>query len=241
MDDKIFEEIGLTPAETKVYIALLKTGETNAGPLLEKTGLQNSTLHKTLHRLISKGFASFIVKGKRRFYKGADPSHILKSIDDNKRKFESIIPELITFQKPVEKQEAIVYERFKGFKTMLYELIKDGKKGDEYLFFAFYTENPDDNDNVYLFYKDFEFERKKRGIKVKGIAPESIRNKFIGRDANQVVFTDFPIPMNIGVFKDKIIFTPWEDGQVSYLVYSKQLSESFRRYFYSIWNKYKKG
>lgn len=241
MDNKIFEEIGLTPAETKVYIALLKTGEINAGPLLEKTGLQNSTLHKTLHRLISKGFASFVVKGKRRLYRAADPSHILKFIEENKRKFESIMPDLKNFQKPVEKQEAVVYEGFNGLKTMLYELIEDGKKGDEYLFFAFYTENPDDNDNVYLFYKDFEFERKKRGIKVKGIAPESIRSKFKGRDTSQVVFVNFPVPMNIGVFKDKIIFTPWEDGQVSYLVYSKQLAESFRKYFYSVWISNKKG
>ena len=58
MDEGIFREIGLTSAETKVYLGLLKTGQTTAGPLLYETGLQNSTLHKTLHTLVAKGFAS---------------------------------------------------------------------------------------------------------------------------------------------------------------------------------------
>lgn len=233
MEEKIFQEIGLTNAETKVYLSLLKTGETNAGPLLEKTGLQNSTLHKTLHRLISKGFASYIIKGKRRLYKASDPSLILKLIEDNKTKFENILPELINLQKPVEKQEAIVYEGFKGLKTLLYELIKDGKKGDEYLFFSFYSENPDEFEEVYSFYREFEKERKKRGLIVKGIAPESLKEKLKGR--KNIVFVNFPVPLNLSIFKNKIIFTPWEDGKISYLVYSKQLSESFRKYFYSIW------
>ena len=53
MDTQILQEIGLSNTEAKVYLALLKTGQTTAGPLLRETGLQNSTLHKTLHSLVS--------------------------------------------------------------------------------------------------------------------------------------------------------------------------------------------
>ena len=103
MDTQIFTEIGLTGAETKVYIALLKTGLTTAGPLLDETGLQNSTLHKTLHKLVNKGFASFIVKGKTHYYQAANPEVILKFIHEKEEKFESIMPELKVLQKPIEK------------------------------------------------------------------------------------------------------------------------------------------
>jgi len=237
MNEQIFQEIGFTSAETKVYLALLKTGQTTAGPLLKETRLQNSTLHKTLHKLVAKGFASFVIKGKTHYYKAADPETVLKFIKEKEIKFESMLPELKQLQKPIEKQEAEVYEGFKGFKNMLYEVIKDGQEGDEYLFFSFYTENPDDFDNVYNFYKDFEKERKKLGLIVKGLAPSKIKHKFKRREIKNIKFVDFPIPLNISVFRNNVIFTPWEDKQISFMIYSKQLAESFRQYFYSIYNR----
>jgi sugar-specific transcriptional regulator TrmB len=239
MDEKIFEEIGLTNAETKVYIALLKEGATTAGPLLDSTSLGNSTLHKTLNKLVSKGFASFTIKGKIRQYKAADPENIMKFIKEKETKFESLLPQLKGMQSPVEKQEADVYEGFAGLKSMLYEFIKNAKKGDEYLFFSFYTKNPDDFDNVYNFYKEFEKDRKKVGVVVKGIAPSSIKDKFKGRDIKNLKFVDFSVPLNISVFNDKVVFTPWEDRKVSFLIHSKQLADSFRVFFYSIWNRKK--
>jgi hypothetical protein len=54
-----------------------------------------------------------------------------------------------------------------------------------------------------------------------------------------VKYVDFPIPLNISIVNDKIMFTPWEDKQVSFLIHSRQLAESFRRYFYSIFDKIK--
>jgi HTH-type transcriptional regulator, sugar sensing transcriptional regulator len=237
MDENIFQEIGLTNAEAKTYIALLKTGITTAGPLLDETGLQNSTLHKTLHKLVSKGFASFNIKSKTRYYQASEPENILRFIREKESRFESMLPELKMLQKPIEKQQAEVFEGFKGFKNMLYDFIKEAKRGDEYLFFSFYTENPDDFDNVYNFYVDFEKERKKQGIVVKGLAPTKIKEKFKGRNMKNVRFVDYPIPLNISVFQDKIIFTPWQDKQVSFLINSRQLAESFRQYFNSIYDK----
>ena len=60
MDTKILEDIGLTNAEIKVYLALLELGSSTAGHILEKSGLQNSVVHMTLHKLIDKGFITFI-------------------------------------------------------------------------------------------------------------------------------------------------------------------------------------
>ncbi|MGV8151450.1 MAG: TrmB family transcriptional regulator [Candidatus Nanoarchaeia archaeon] len=237
MDEKIFSEIGFTNAETKIYLALLKIGLTTAGPLLIQTGLQNSTLHKTLHKLVSSGFVSFTINGKTRYYQATDPENLLKVIKERETRFESLLPELKTMQKPFEKQEAEVYEGFKGLKNMLYDFIKEGNKGDEYLFFSFYTENPDDFDNVYNFYKEFEKERKKLGLVVRGIAPHSIKNKFKGRNLGNIRFVNFPVPLNISVFNNKVILTPWQDKQVSFMIHSKQLADSFRNYFYSIWKR----
>ena len=241
MDTSILEDLGLTNAEIKVYLALLELGTSTAGPIIQKTGLQNSVVHMTLHKLLEKGFISFIIKGKVRHYQANDPRNIIKFIDEKKQKFEQILPELLIKQLNKEPQGAEVYTGFRGFKNMQYEFISDAEPGDDYLFFSFYTKNKETYDIVNAFYKEFAIVRAKKGIIVKGIAPLDIKKTFKGRvDYDRMVFVDFPIPTNISIFKNKIIFTPWEDGQVAFLVHSKQLADSLRGYFYSIWDRYKK-
>lgn len=240
MDESIFKEIGLTNAESKIYLALLKTGQTTAGPLLEKTGLQNSTFHKTIHKLITKGFASYIIKGKTHYYHAVEPENILKLISEKEKKFMAIMPELKILQKPIDKQTAEVFEGFNGFKNMTYELIENANKGDEYLYFAFLAENHPDYEKVYAFYTEFEKERSKKGIIVKGIVPSKIKEMYKKRNQKNILYVDFPILTNISIFQDKVYFTPWDEKEVSFLIQSKQFADSFRQYFYSIWNKYKK-
>jgi HTH-type transcriptional regulator, sugar sensing transcriptional regulator len=240
MINELLLELGFTVAESKVYLALLKAGVTTAGPLLDMTHLQNSTLHKTLKSLVSKGFASYTIRSKTRYYQAVSPDFLLKVLREKEEKLKSLLPSLKALQKPVQKQKAEIFEGFKGLKNMLFEMIEDAGKGDEYLFFAFYTKDPDSEDRVYEFYKDFEKERLHRGIKVRGIAPSSIKDKFKGRKVKNVVFVNTPIPMNIGIVKDKIMFTPWEDSEVSILIHSKQLANSFKAYFELLWKKAKK-
>lgn len=238
MDYSILEQIGLTPAEIKVYIALLKRGTTTAGPLLDETALQNSTLHKTLHKLIKDGLASFAVKGKIRHYRAVDPSIILKIMKARQTEFTELLPQLKMLQMPIERQDVEVYEGFKGLENMLYQFINGAKKGDEFLFFAFYTKNREDQDRIFEFYADFAKDRKKLGIVTKGIIPTNLKDEFLrtGRETKNIRFVDFPVLLNISIFKNRVIFTPWQDKEISFLVYSKQLAESFRQYFYSIYN-----
>ena len=240
MDTSILEDIGLTNAEIKVYLALLELGESKAGQVIKKTRLQNSVVHMTLHKLVDKSLISFIKKVDGKHYQATNPQNIIKFIEEKKKRFQTILPELLSKQKKQEKQEAEIYEGFKGLKNASYEAIKNAKKKDEWLFLAFYTENPDDFENVYNFYHEFEKERKKLGIVVRGIAPIKIKDKFKTRDQKTLLFVDFPIPTNINLFQDTVMLTPWEDKQITIVVHSKQLAESFRQYFYSIWNQYKK-
>jgi sugar-specific transcriptional regulator TrmB len=238
MDYSILEEIGLTNAQIKVYIALLKRGTTTAGPLLDETALQNSTLHKTLNKLVKDGLASFIVKGKIRHYRAVDPSTILKIMKVRQSRFLELLPALKSLQIPTERHDVEVYEGIKGLENMLYELIKGAKRGDEFLFFAFYTKNREDLEKVFRLYVGFDKERERIGIVAKGVVPSYLKSEFLrsGRKERNVKFLDFPILLNMSVFRDRVIFTPWQDKEISFLVYSKQLAESFRQYFYSIYN-----
>ena len=232
----ILEEIGLTKSEVRVYLALLELGVSTAGPLIRATDLYNSIVHSTLNSLASKGFVTFVKRGQKKYYQASDPKYILQFLDKKKTEIELLLPHLHAKQYPVDRQSAEVFSGFRGFKVMLYEFIEDAEPGDEYLFFAFYTEENGAHEEVHEFLKEYEKERHRRGIVVKGIVPEKAREKYEGRKLENILFTDKPVLTNIGVFRDKVIMTPWEDGKNSFLVHSRQLAESFRVYFYSIYN-----
>jgi sugar-specific transcriptional regulator TrmB len=98
METKIIEDLGFTNAEIKVYLALLEIGSTSAGEIIQKSGLQSSVVHLTLNNLITKGFVSFVKEGQRNYYQAANPKHLIEYIDEKKKQFEKILPELLKKQ-----------------------------------------------------------------------------------------------------------------------------------------------
>lgn len=240
MDTTALENIGLSNAEIKVYLALLGLGSAKAGEVLKRSGLQNSVVHLTLAKLVEKGLASFVRRGSVRHYLASDPRTIVKFVEEKKQQLEQLLPALSAKQKKLERQEAQVFEGFAGFKAMLYEFIEDAERGDEYLFFSFYTPLEQDYQEVFKFYENFEQERLERGIVVKGVAPESVRGRMGKRKFENIVFVKFPTLQNLSIFRNRVIMTPWDERQISFLVTSSQLAENYRQYFYSIWRQFRK-
>ncbi len=111
MDTQILEDLGLTNAEIKTYLSLLDIGSSTAGPILEKSGLQNSVVHRSLHALIEKGLINYVLEGKRHVYSATDPEQLLHFLDEKKRRVAEILPELKARQhlrRPKEQAQSIV-------------------------------------------------------------------------------------------------------------------------------------
>ncbi len=135
MDISILEDLGLTNAEIKVYVSLLELGSSTAGPIREKSGLQNSVVHRALNSLTAKGLVNFIFQAKRRIYQATNPENFFNFIEEKKKKFESILPELKKKQMTAKEEEkATVYKGIKGIKEIYNVLINS--KAKEYLTFG---------------------------------------------------------------------------------------------------------
>ena len=233
MNTKILNEIGFSEAEKKVYISLLELGSSTAAPILKKTGLQNSVLYRTIHRLIEKGFISFIKKGKIKHYKSTDPELLLTFLKEKEKRLKEIIPELKLKQTQSEKEDAEVYSGIKGVKTLLYSLIEESKKGEESFFFQsgskIYTEL---QDKIFLAYDQL---RKEKDLDVKGILHISTKKLMKKGRYSKMRYVDFPIPSNISIFNDYVGLTAFEDKPMCLLIKSRVLATVFRNYFESVW------
>jgi sugar-specific transcriptional regulator TrmB len=124
MDVAILEDLGLTQAEIKVYVALLELGSSSAGPIVEKSTLQNSVVHRALHTLIDKGLISYVLEGRRKLYQATDPEYFYSFIESKKQNFSNILPELKAKQSLAQTEEsATVYKGVRGIHEVYSKMI----------------------------------------------------------------------------------------------------------------------
>ncbi|MBS3059392.1 MAG: BlaI/MecI/CopY family transcriptional regulator [Candidatus Diapherotrites archaeon] len=243
MDPQILEDIGLTNAEIKVYIALLELGSSTAGPILDKTNLHNSVVHMTLNKLIDKGLVTYLKEGKRNNYQPTNPKHILDYIDQKKERFEKILPELLAKQGlSKEKPEVMMFRGIRGIREILFELLEAG--GKEHHTIGSPLESVMMGD---AFWIDYHQKRARKKIKAKLLFNESLREwtkkvRATGHYPHAEIkfYAKGFEPLSETIIRnDQIGILLWVEKPIGILVHNKELAESYEKYFQFLWDKAK--
>ncbi|OGJ17875.1 hypothetical protein A3K73_04380 [Candidatus Pacearchaeota archaeon RBG_13_36_9] len=239
MDTSVLENIGLSQVEIKVFLTILELGESKAGKIIEKSGLQSSSVYDAINKLISKGLLSYIKKSQVKYYKTPNPEVVLDYIELKKGEYLKILPELKARQKKTENDGVEFFKSFKGIKTIMSELVKDAKKGDIYRTFS--VENPEDykiaREKVFRYTKQLFKEKK---IIVKGIFHEQNRYSPTKSSITQKKYINLPMPPNTMVLNDKVAVISWKEEPTGILIRSKDIAEKYTSFFDAMWKIAKK-
>jgi len=246
MDCKILKEVGLTNNEISVYKALLQLGSITAGPLTKKAGIHRSRVYEALNRLIDKGLVSHKTKANRKYFQAQNPETLLNILDERKQKLKRIIPDLLLLQQELpEKQEANVFEGYKGLKSVFDNAINQMKRGDEILVFGARSGQDISSETWNAFFSNFNKRRIKKGIKYKIIFNPDLRNSKVVKEFSkskltQVKFISQKTPAGINVHGDNVAIIVWKKQPYAFLITSKEVSDSFREFFRVLWREGKK-
>ena len=139
MNPEKLKDLGLTEAESKVYIALLELGNSTTGKILEKSKISSSKIYLILDKLNSKGLVSEILKNNVKNYEAKDPNRLLdylekkeSEIKAQKKQALEIIKELnILKNKEYKEEHAEILKGTSGIKTFLEYFIQELKENDE--------------------------------------------------------------------------------------------------------------
>lgn len=236
VDTQILENIGFSNAEIKTYLALLELGQSTAGPIIEKSGLQSSVVHMTLNKLINKGFISFIKEGQRNHYQASDPKHISEYIDQKKQEFEKLLPELIARREAAHHlSEITTFRNIKGIRELLYELLEAG--GTEHHTIGSSEASLMMGD---AFWKRYHKKRVELGITAKLIFNQSLKTWATSNPypkAHYRFTTEGFEPLTETIIRnDKIGIIIWTRVPIGILINSKAAAESYDRFFEVVWN-----
>jgi len=239
MDYSALEGIGLSSTEVKVFVKLLELGESKAGRIIEKSGLQSSSVYNAVNSLISKGLISYIRKSEVKYYRTADPEVIVDYIDMKKRDYLKILPLLKEKQNKKEEEKVEFFKSYGGIKILFLNFLKDSKKGDIYR--TFNTEEPEEYEETKLrVFKSLKCLMKQKKLVMRGIFNEENRKKSKKDSIMQKKYLSTPMPPNTSILNDKVAIISWEEVPSGIIIHSKDIAKKYSDFFEHTWKIAKK-
>ena len=96
-------EFGLSENEIKIYIALIKAGETTAQSIAKNADIPRTTAYHLLEGLIQKGLVSFIVKESKKYFQATNPKKLVSILEEKKKLMQEIMPQLMDISNTIKK------------------------------------------------------------------------------------------------------------------------------------------
>lgn len=239
MDTTNIESIGLTRNQSLVYLSLLKLGLTTAQNIIKESGLHRVIVYDSLEKLQQFGLVSFVVKDFKRYFQAAQPKKLLDILDEKREIISKIIPELENLEgSKKEEIKASTYKGKEGIKTILSEILRDGK--DVYLIGAkgaIFFELP-------YFSPNFEKERIKRKIKFHLIYDNIKAKEYEQKKINRQLFQGKSLPKGFNsksvvyIFGHKVAIVSWsEKYPTAFMIEDKNVASSFMKWFRFIYER----
>ncbi len=238
MQTEPLENIGLTKKEAEVYLKLIELGSASATQIIQKVGLHRAVVYDLLERLIEKGLASFVIKGRKKHFEATNPQRLLEIEREKEDKIKEILPHLLELSQFTSKLEVKIYKGREGLKTMFENIISSGIK--EWLVIG------SSGRTIKLmpeYLQIFQKRRAKAGIKTKALMIDNETGRQRGKELNKLEATEvrylpknITTPTVIQIHDEKtILHSNTSETPFIIVIENKDITKSFREYFETLW------
>lgn len=238
MDENVLSELGLSPNESKVYLALLSVGSTAVADIASKVDIHRVNIYDALRRLREKGLVASITKGDRTYYEPASPIQLGEIIRQKKEQLDKIsssIPKLLdVFNQEKSKQNVHHYFGKKGLVSIYDHLLEIVPENEEFL-----SLGATGTMREYLDFYMGQFERKR---KAKNLIPRVLYyhklrevKKFEKMNVRYIPEGIEFMPMTVYIYGGWVAIISFE-AMLGIEIQSYSIANGFRKYFEWLWS-----
>jgi len=244
MFTEIFEQIGLSPNEAKIYETLLSAGEIGVAEISLKAKVHRRNVYDAINRLVEKGLVFRIFEKGENQFRAVTPDKLGEVLEEKQKKLSGVMPSLrkLYGSKPLH-EAAFIYKGREGYKNYLRDLARVAEDtyflGAKGLWFTPWVERQ------YL--EDYQAAMKRKDKKyftlydnrVKEKLPQAFKN--VGGDY-KILPKKYSAPGVTDVFGDHVVtFTSVDVGNVGedvtiFVMINPELAETYRTWFKMIWD-----
>ena len=128
MDTRVFQELGLSLNEGKIYLALLQYGGSGVSTISLRAQVHRRNAYDAVQRLLEKGLV-FEVHGKNEtIFEAVDPGKLVELVREKEQNLVSVLPSLQALYHTNRAPElAYIYKGVEGVKNYMREALKCGE------------------------------------------------------------------------------------------------------------------
>ncbi len=244
-NQKILENIGLSKAETMVYLAALELGESLYKNLAEKAGIKRPTLYEIIPKLLEKGLLTETIKGKRKYIAAEDIDSYLVTKKQQLDEVQNIVPELrMLLATSASKPKILFYEGVEGIKKVYHDHLLQRRPILELV--GIENIHPE----IQKYINDYYIpERARRKIDLKmlisgptkadifNMKTNSLERREVRNISDQLLQT----PLGLDIYGDSISITLHrkDSEMIGLIIRSKEISTTLRSIFDFMWKQAK--
>lgn len=244
MYQEIFEGIGLSPNEAKIYEALVERGESSISDIAVIAKVHRRNAYDAIQRLIDKGLCFQIFSTKENRYNAVDPDKLAELIAEKQNLLAQALPTLKKkFAERLVAEEAYIYRGFEGLKNVWRDVIRVGKES-----FFIGAKGGWYDPRIEASRKAFFKEANRKKIKFIQLFDHEVKtqlpnfpNHFEGELEYRFLPEKYSTNSGIHVFGDYVIthtgitIGKMDENTVFFVMHSKDLADSYRTWFKYMW------
>lgn len=235
--DKILEDIGLSKNETKVYLALLESGQSSLKTIVNVSGVHRTNVYDALKRLIQKGIVSYIKKDKTTYYEANDPNSLMSIVKQKENKLRSILPQLkLSSEISPSKGEAYIYEGIVAVRNILNHFLDMKKPRYVYGVPSVASEMIGD-----FFLKKYHQKRAMARLKMYHIynSDAKERTKLLNKlpyTESRHLSPEYDSPVATSICGDEVVLILYIKKPLVIQIRNEEIAKAYKNYFDLLWN-----
>lgn len=244
--ENVLIELGLSPKEARLYLALLKEGPSSVRQLAAATGINRGTVFDILKSLQTHGLTRYYNEKTRQYFVAAPPERLrelgeerAQSVERANKSLSALVPELDSLYDSGDKHPAArMYEGLDGVRTILEDVLETMVGTTSVKEYYVYSSSAVRDAGLYAAFPDFVQHRIDAGIAVKTISLGPGGATF-GLDERRWIPAVEGAPTYILIYNGKVayIFLS-KNGEFNGLIMENRgIFDTQRLLFFELWNR----
>ena len=240
--DEVWERLGFTPGEGKVYSAVLSSENATLQYIHEQTGLERRSVYDIINKMVNRGLVAYLTEGKHKIYRATDPKNMMAWYEEEAAETEAK-------KKALEAELPRLRKAFFASKPSFDARVYRGKEGAKALF----TEMLGYKDHYFIggnwglikyigasWWAGWDRKRVEKGIRwhdlitsePKMLAKHPLPDRLY---EHKVLPPEFGSPNVIAIFGDRVANIYWSDTLFIFEINNRDIAENYLNYFRYLW------
>ncbi|AKM83895.1 TPA: hypothetical protein DCZ46_00990 [Candidatus Campbellbacteria bacterium] len=241
--NEIFEQLGLSKNEAKIYETLLREGVSPVSHISLKANIHRRNVYDSINRLIEKGFVFEIVQKNENNYKAVNPDKLMELIKEKEEMLSKIMPDIKKLYKNKPHHEDVcIYKGIEGWKNYMKDVLTTGED-----LYTLGGKGAWSDKRLDKFSEHIISEFKKKGIKTMALFDYEVKEKNSEitkkmKGNYKILPKQYSTSSAIDIFGDHIVIVSdislekIDENSSFTVIINKDIADALRIWFKLIWN-----